>query len=168
MENKIKRLSSTLEARMQTHIELEENSSRIYRDMAEWLEYNGWFSASKLYNKYADEEMAHCKKFYEFLQDRDFLPKTPALMAQPGEYKDIEDIAKKSYEHEIFVSNEISKTTVMAIKEGCMASFTFMQWFVKEQIEEEAKTKKVLDRINMLKETGTTLYHLEDLFNEML
>ncbi len=164
----MKRLSDALEERMQFHIGFEENSSRIYRDMAEWLEYNGWFNASKLYHKYADEEMVHAKKFYGFLQDRDCMPKTPTVEAQPGKYTSIEDIAKKSYEHEIAVSNELTKTASMAIKEGCITSLTFVQWFINEQIEEEAKTKQVLDRIDMLKETNAPLYHLEELFEDML
>ena len=47
----MKRISEELEKRINTHIELEENSSRLYRAMGEWFEYNGWFNAAKLWKK---------------------------------------------------------------------------------------------------------------------
>ena len=42
----MKRISEELEKRINTHLELEENSSRLYRAMGEWFEYNGWFNAA--------------------------------------------------------------------------------------------------------------------------
>ena len=156
----MKRISDELEKRMNFHIQMEEDSSRLYRAMGEWFEYNGWYSAAKLWKKYADEEMTHCSKFYQYLQDRDVLPITPMVKEQSNEYESMEKIVEASYKHEIDVSTELSKTATMALKEGCLTGFTFMQWFINEQIEEEAKMMAFLDRIDMLKETNTSLFFM--------
>lgn len=164
----MKRISDELEKRMNFHIQMEEDSSRLYRAMGEWFEYNGWYSAAKLWKKYADEEMTHCKKFYEYLQDRDTMPITPTCKEQPVKFESMEKIVEASYKHEIDVSTELSKTATMALKEGCLTGFTFMQWFINEQIEEEAKMMAFLDRIDMLKETNTSLFFMEETFEEAL
>lgn len=164
----MKRISEELEKRINTHIELEENSSRLYRAMGEWFEYNGWFNAAKLWKKYADEEMTHCSKFYQYLQDRDVLPITPMVKEQSNEYESMEKIVEASYKHEIEVSKELSKTATMALKEGDLTVFGFMHWFIQEQIEEEAKMMAFLDRIDMLKQTNTSLFFMEEAFEEAL
>lgn len=164
----MKRISDELEKRMNFHIEMEENSSRLYRAMSQWFTYNGWTSAGALFNKYADEEMTHMKKFYDYLQDRDVLPITPVVEEQSNKFESMEKIIEASYKHEIDVSIELSKTAARALKEGCLTSFTFMQWFINEQIEEEAKMKSFLDRIDMLKETNTSLFFMEETFEEAL
>lgn len=164
----MKRISEELEKRINTHIELEENSSRLYRAMGEWLEYNGWFNAAKLWKKYADEEMTHCKKFYEYLQDRDAMPVTPSVESQPSTFDSMKKIVEDSYKHEIEVSKELSKTAAMALKEGDLTLFGFLHWFIQEQIEEEAKMKTFMDRITMLEDTNAPLYHMEKFFGEYL
>ena len=164
----MKRISEELEKRINTHIELEENSSRLYRAMGEWLEYNGWFNAAKLWKKYAEEEMTHCKKFYEYLQDRDAMPITPSVESQPSTFDSMKKIVEDSYKHEIEVSKELNKTAAMALKEGDLTLFGFLHWFIQEQIEEEAKIKTFLDRITVLEDTSTSLYFMEDFFEEYL
>lgn len=164
----MKRISEELEKRINTHIELEENSSRLYRAMGEWLEYNGWFNAAKLWKKYAEEEMTHCKKFYEYLQDRDAMPITPSVESQPSTFDSMKKIVEDSYKHEIEVSKELNKTAAMALKEGDLTLFGFLHWFIQEQIEEEAKMKTFLDRITVLEDTSTSLYFMEDFFEEYL
>jgi len=164
----MKRISEELETRVQLHIKLEEDSSRLYRSMGEWFEFNGWFNAGKLWKKYGDEEMTHCKKFYQYLQDRDAMPNTPVADEQPNSFESMEDIVKKSYEHEMVVSKELSKTASMALKEGDLTLFGFMHWFIQEQIEEEAKMKAFMDRIDMLKETNASLYFMEETFEDAL
>lgn len=164
----MKRISDTLEERMNAHIKLEEDSSRLYRAMSQWFTYNGWTSAGALFDKYASEEMTHMKKFYDYLQDRDVLPTTPIVKEQGNTFESMEKIIEAAYKHEIDVSTELSKTATMALKEGCLTAFTFMQWFINEQIEEEAKMMVFLDRIDMLKETNTSLFFMEETFAEAL
>jgi ferritin len=152
----IKRLSSVLEKDLNSHIEAEAYSSQIYLAMSMWCKDNGYFGAAKLFKKYSDEELTHMNKIYEFLLDRDCCPITPAISKPQNEYLDILDVIETSYKHEISVSDSYYITADLALKEGCHAGYVFTQWFVKEQIEEEAKFADLIYKYNILMKTGVT------------
>ena len=65
----MKRISEELEKRINTHIELEENSSRLYRAMGEWFEYNGNTFCFKVYIDVIQEILTeeNLKKVYELI-----------------------------------------------------------------------------------------------------
>lgn len=146
----MKRISDKVAKLIDEQIKHEGDSSRLYLAMSQWLEYSGYECSAKLFKKYADEELIHMNKFYQYLQDRNFLPSTPILDAQPIEFGGIKEIIKLSYEHEIKVSMWLDNIAMTALSEKCLTTFNFMSWFILEQIEEEAKFKKMLDRLEMM------------------
>lgn len=157
----MKRISDKLEALVNEQIKHEEESSRLYRSMAECLDYKGWTGASKLFHKYADEEMTHMKKFYEYLQDRDAHPITPALVSPIHMFAGLKEVINAAYEHEIQVSKWLDNIALNAMAEKDLVLFNFMSWFILENIEEEAKFQKLIDRITVLEMTNTPLYFLD-------
>ena len=163
----MKRISDKLEALVNEQIKHEEESSRLYRAMAECLDFNGWTGAAKLYHKYADEEMTHMKKFYEYLQDRDAHPMTPALVAPTYVFAGLKEVIHASYEHEIQVSKWLDNIALNAMAEKDLALFNFMDWFILEQVEEEKKMKTFIDRITILELTNTPLYFLDKEMGEL-
>ena len=157
----MKRVSETIENLLNLQIQREEESSRLYRAMSQCLEFKGWLGSAKLYSKYADEEIIHMKKFYEYLQDRDAHPVTPILKQPQQEFKDIEEILTLSYEHEMQVTKWLSTIATTALSEKDMVTFEFMQWFLLEQREEELKFMDLINIKDVMKSTGTPLYFLD-------
>lgn len=157
-----KRISDTLENMINTQIQRELDSSMIYLSMSEYLNYVGWFGAAKLFKKYSDEELTHMHKFREYLQDRNVLPKIPASTEQPRTYECIKDIVQKTYDHEVQVSKWISEIASASLKEGDFTTYQMLNWFINEQIEEEAKALYWIDRIEMYEKYNKPIGDLDE------
>jgi len=165
----IKRLPSVLEKDLNDHIQAEVYSSQIYLAMATWCEDNGYFGGAKLFRKYSEEELTHMHKLYQFLLDRDCMPMTPIIDKPQNEYSDILDVIETSYKHEIEVSDSYHVTGDLALKEGCHTTYAFIHWFIKEQIEEEAKFANLILKYNILMKsgvTGTALMEFDEILEE--
>lgn len=163
----VKRLPDSIERDLNNHIQAEAFSSQIYLAMATWCDDNGYFGGAKLFRKYSDEELVHMHKLYEFLLDRDCTPITPMINKPENEYVDILDIIETAYKHEIGISNSYHVTADLALKEKCHTTYAFVEWFIKEQIEEEAKFANLIDKYNILMKTGVTGVALME-FDEIL
>ena len=158
---KTKRISDNIEKILNAQIANEMNSSALYRAMGNCLEYNGWVGAAKLWKKYSVEETGHAEKIINYMQDRDCMPIIPATTLPQQKFEGIEDIVAKSDEHEILVTSQWKKIASEAMKEADLMTFELAQWFVNEQIEEEAKMIYWLDRIEMYKKTNKPLSDLD-------
>lgn len=145
-------------------IQQEELSSRLYLQMANELEYKGYFGAAKLWRKYSEEENLHAKKVYEFLLDCDYQPEVPKLESPKKFNNNFIEIIKASYIHEQEVTRQCSELYKEALKEGDILTLQLAQWFVTEQVEELNKTKYWLDRIEAF---GTSPESLRLLDSEM-
>jgi ferritin len=65
---------------------------------------------------------------------------------------------EKLLEHEIFVSESINDLVHISLQEKDYATHNFLQWYVAEQIEEEATARTILDKINMIGDDKGGLY----------
>lgn len=160
MEN----LNSKIVDLLNYRIQQEEMSVRIYLQMANELNYHGYFGAAKLWKKYSDEEKIHAEKVYNFLLDLDYLPETPAL-EQPKTYNgDFIEIIKASYLHEQEVTRQCEELYLESMKQNCVKGMGLAQWFVNEQVEELQKTKAHLDFLDAF---GTEKVILQELDERM-
>lgn len=165
----VKRLPQVIVNDINAHIEAEAYSSQIYLAMSAWCEDNGYFGGAKLFKKYSEEELVHMHKLYQFLLDRDYLPVTPVIPQPQNTYIDILDVIETSYKHEIEVSDSYHVSADLAMKEGCHTTYAFLHWFIKEQIEEEAKFANLILKYNILMKTGlsgTALMEFDEILEE--
>lgn len=164
----MKRLPDEVEARIQFHVKLEEKSIRFYSTLAHWLDYNGYFETSKIYAGYAAEEVEHHGKVKRYLLDRDVLPETPAQEEIKPTYSTLKEALLEAQKFTVNVSDEYNKTATTCLKVGCMPTFTFVQWFVNDQIKEEAKAQGFIDRITALEACKAPLSDFESYAHEFL
>lgn len=162
----MKRISDKIHMALKAQLKNELDSSRLYLAMSQWLEFNGWFGAAKLWKKYADEELVHVDRFYKYMQDRNAMPCTPVAKEQPTEFKGIKEIVIASYEHEVQVSNWIRDIALAALNEKDLHTYDFMMELIREQTEEEAKTLYWVDRVEMLEQQNVSLFFLDKEFSK--
>jgi len=165
----VKRLPQSIVDDLNKHIEAEAYSSQIYLAMSMWCEDNGYTGGAKLFKKYSEEELTHMNKLYQYILDRDYCPITPALEKPANEYSDILDVIETAYKHEIGVSDSYHVTADIAMKERCHTTYAFIHWFIKEQIEEEAKFANLIYKYNILMKTGlsgTALMEFDEILEE--
>ena len=124
---------------VQAQITLEELSSRVYIDMANWCGFAGYSGAQAFFNKRASEELTHRDKIIAFLLDCNYMPKLTPVPAPGYAINSLEDCVKNGLAHEQKVSAAILEIMRKADMEPeDHNAEAFFQWFVNEQREEES------------------------------
>lgn len=165
----VKRISDRIEADFNKHIQAELLSAQIYDAMAVWCKDRGYFGGAKRFEKYADEERTHADKMYDYILDRDCLPIVPEIPKPQTNYNDIFDVVTAAYKHELEVSDSYHVSADLAMSEKDHTAYVFLQWFIKEQIEEEAKFADLIYQYNILATggiTGTALMEFDEILGE--
>lgn len=151
-------LSKKIEEALNMQVELEASSSQYYLAMASWAETQGFIGASQFMYKHADEERIHMLKLVKFVNERGGKAKIPALKAPPQSYKSFSSLFQEILKHETLVSSEINKLVDICLKDKDYATHNFLQWYVTEQMEEEALARTILDKLKLVGGDKGALY----------
>ncbi len=151
-------LSKKIETALNKQIRIEAESSQIYLSMASWSETKGFSGIASFMYDHADEERMHMLKIVKYVNERGGHAIISDLVAPPVSF----DSPKKMFEtvlnHEIFVSKSINDLVDITFSEKDYASHNFLQWYVAEQIEEEATARTIIDKINLIGDTKSGFY----------
>lgn len=131
-------------------IAMEGFASNYYLSMASWCEITGYEGAAALFYQQADEERQHMLKIIHHLNGLGANVVIPAIKQPPKLFKSIESICKIALQNEQNVTKSINNMTELAQKEKDHSTFTFLQWFVNEQVEEEKKFETILQKFNLI------------------
>lgn len=143
-------LTKKVESALNNQIEMEAQSSQFYLAMASWAECNGYNGTAQFLYRHSDEERMHMLKLVKYVNERGGKAIVPALSKPPHTFKDLSTIFNQLLNHEIKVSAEINKVVDVCLKEKDYSTHNFMQWYVSEQIEEEALARTIMDKLNMI------------------
>ncbi len=136
-------------------------SSYIYLSMAAYFEsinlpgFASWMEAQ------SQEELAHVMRFYKYIHDRDGRVVLGPINEPPVKWKSAHDAFNAAYEHEKYISSCVGKLVDLSNKEKDHATHNFLQWFVNEQIEEEATAKGIVDQLEFVESDKVALYHMD-------
>ena len=143
-------LNKKIEDICNRQVEREGFSSSLYLAMASWAETNGLSGvAGWMYNQ-SDEERIHMLKFIKYINERGGKAVMPALKKPNGDYKNVEDIFKEVLKHEEFITASINEMVALTLELKDFNTQNFLQWFVMEQVEEEASVRIVLDKLRLV------------------
>lgn len=109
----------------------------------------------------ADEEVAHAMRFFNFLLERGARVELQGLDQPPSTFGSPLEIMGKSLEHERFVTGRINELYALALDENDYPAQVLLQWFVTEQVEEEASIDEIVERMKMFGQDGSTLLMLD-------
>lgn len=154
---KDKRISDAIENVLNSQIQHEYNNAKVYRAMANCLEFNGWSGAAKLWKVYSKEEIGHAEKIIEYMQDRDCQPIIPGIEMPIQKYKGIKEIVNLSNDKEITTTKQWTDIYTLALEEKDYLTMELAKEFLLEQREEEAKTIYWIDRIVMYESSNKSL-----------
>ncbi len=140
-------------------IRIEAESSQVYLAMASWAEIQpGIDNITAFFYRQSDEEREHMLKLIHFVNDRGGFAVVPALEQPVLTFPSLQHAFKQLLEHEIFVSESINKMVDIALQEKDYATHNFLQWYVAEQIEEEALARTLNDKLEMIGNEKSGLY----------
>ncbi len=136
-------------------------SSYLYLAMSAWCEtqnlkgFAGWMRIQ------SEEEKEHAFKLLDYLVNRGGRVMLGVLEAPPGDFDSVQDVFEKTLAHEKEVTASIHKLNEMAMQEKDYATSTHLQWFITEQVEEEASAEEILNQIKMVEGRPGSLFYID-------
>jgi ferritin len=142
----------------------EAHASQIYLSYAAWADNLGYKGTANFLFRHAQEERNHMMKILEYILERGARAWVDAIPAPSPDPTSLQHCFEKVFEHEVDNTTGVYKIVKMSHDEGDWITWNFMQWFVKEQAEEETLAMNLLDKIKIAggaKATGEALYALD-------
>lgn len=128
----------------------EDYSSQLYLSMASWAENKGFEGVSNWLYAQAEEERTHMLKLVKYVNERDGTAVIPGIETPPDDFGDVVEMFDKVLAHEKFISGSINEIVAVCIAENDFTTQNWIQWFVTEQIEEEASVKAIIDKLHLV------------------
>ncbi|MFP5470034.1 MAG: ferritin [Bacteroidia bacterium] len=151
-------MNKKVEAALNNQIEIEAMSSQFYLAMASWAETEGLSGTAMFLYQHSDEERVHMLKLVKFINERGGKALIPALKQPPKTFKGVVDIFESLLKHETFVTKTINDVVDVCLKEKDYTTHNFMQWYVAEQLEEEALARNIMDKLKLIGNDKGGLY----------
>ena len=151
-------LSKNIDSALNKQIRIEAESSQVYLSMACWAEIQGLEGVAQFMYAQSDEERMHMLKLVKYVNERGGHAMVTDLKAPKTSFGTMKEMFEELYAHELFVSNSINELVHVTFEEKDYATHNFLQWYVAEQIEEEAQAKTILDKINLIGDDKDGLY----------
>lgn len=136
-------------------------SSYLYISMAAYFDSLGLKGFSNWMRVQAQEEDFHAKKFFDYLLSRQGKVVLQAIEAPASEWASPLAAFEAAYEHEQKVTALINGLMGLAQKENDYASVAFLQWFVTEQVEEEANADEIVQKLKCIGDNTGGLFMLD-------
>jgi ferritin len=142
-------------------INAEQYSSLLYLSMSAYFNNIGLPGfANWMYIQF-QEEMTHANKFFKYVIERGGKVTLKAIEQMPVDFDGVIDVFEKTQAHEEFVTGLINNLVDIAIEERDHAAQSFLQWFVDEQVEEEANVQEILDTLKLINGQGNGIFMLD-------
>jgi ferritin len=151
-------LPKKVEEILNLQIEREDYSSQLYLSMASWAENNGFEGVSIWLYAQTEEERVHMLKLIKYVNDRDGIAAIPGIDTPPTDFGDVFTMFDKVLAHEQYISGSINEIVAVCISENDYTTQNWIQWFVNEQIEEEASVKAIIDKLKLLGKSNLYMF----------
>lgn len=136
-------------------------SSYEYLAMSAFFDEQNLDGMSKWMKIQSSEEYEHAMKFYAYILQANGKVELNAIKEPTKNFKTPLDVFEATYQHEKNVTKMIYELFDVTLTEKDHASNIFLQWFITEQVEEEATALKIVDKLKMLADTKSGLYLID-------
>jgi len=150
-------LSPELQDALNQHLTREYSAALTYLSMASYFEsrnlpgFSGWMRAQY------EDELSHVARFFDFVHQRGGRVRLGVIPAPQHDWESPLAVFRHAHEQECGVTTRIHQLVDLALKESDHATNAFLQWFVKEQVEEEATTAAIAGQLDMVGDDGAAL-----------
>ncbi|MFW6110568.1 MAG: ferritin [Thermoproteota archaeon] len=151
-------LSERMVEALNEQINREVYSAYLYLSMSAHSTFQGLEGFANWFRVQYQEEMRHALKIYDYIADQGERVELKAIQKPPVNFGSPLEMFKKTLEHEKFVTKCINDLVDLAVDEGDHATEIFLQWYVTEQIEEEANDTRIISKLKLVGEEGRGLF----------
>ena len=135
-------------------------SAYLYLDMANFYAAKGLDGYANWYEIQAKEEQDHAMLFYQYMQNNGQQVTFEAIAKPDKEFRELMDPLKAAYEHEQYVTSLINNIYAAAQDAKDYRTIQFLDWFVKEQGEEETNASDMITKLELFGSDAKGLYML--------
>ena len=143
-------LSKKLEQELNNQINAETWSAYLYLSMAAYFETQNLPGFANWMKAQYEEEISHMMKFFRYINERGGRVILEPIAAVKTEWNDGIEVFEETLAHEKKVTSLINNLVNIAIEERDHATNNMLQWYVAEQVEEEATVDGILQQLKML------------------
>ncbi len=143
-------MNNSIQQLLNNQIKYEASASMQYLAMASWADTNGYNGIAEFFYNQSEEERLHMTKLVKFVNERGGVVVIPELEKPESNFKSLNDLFEIFLKSEIFVTQQINKIIFECLEKKDYNVHNFMQWYVTEQLEEEATARTLLDKLNII------------------
>ncbi|MGE5263881.1 MAG: ferritin [Acidobacteriota bacterium] len=154
-------ISKKLQDAINAQIQAEMYSSNLYLSMAAYCESINMKGFAHWMRLQAGEELMHAHKFFDYVIQREGRAQVGAIEAPPQEFKSPRDVFDQTLAHEKKVTGLIYSLYELALAEKDYAAQSMLQWFITEQVEEEANASEYVAKLKMIGESSNAIFMLD-------
>lgn len=154
-------IKENIEKLLNEQINFEIFSAYTYRAMGAYCDSIDLTGFAHWFKIQAKEEEAHVERFYNYIVERGGRVLLTAIDAPETNWKSVKHAFEDGYNHEVEVSERINKIMTLAINENDHATRSFLNWFVDEQVEEEASFDSIIKQLTLIGDSGHGLFMMD-------
>ncbi len=161
-------MNEKIEKALNDQVNAEIYSAYLYLSMSAYFQSIGLTGFAKWMEIQAAEEFSHAKRFYDYIFHKGGKLKLRAIDGPPVEWKSTEQVFTDVLKHEEKVTSLIHTIVDLALSEKDHATNNMLQWFVAEQVEEEATATDIINKLKLIGNDGNGLFMLDKEFGVRL
>ncbi|PRY52245.1 ferritin [Arcticibacter pallidicorallinus] len=154
-------LSEEIETLLNEQIKVEAYSSSLYLAMSSWCNRNGYDNSAGYLERQSGEEREHMLKLFRYINDLGGKAISPEVTNIPQEFDSFKGIFELALQQEIQVTSNFNRISDRCQKANDYVTLQFLQWFLKEQIEEEYVARRILELFDIIGEEGTGRWQID-------
>jgi len=155
-------ISQKMQNALVAQIESELYSANQYLTMASYFLKDDLNGFANFFLVQAQEENFHAIKQFKYLHDVGGSITIGSIPAPVSGFTSIKNVFEVTLAHEKKVTQSISNLIKLALEENDFATHAFLQWFITEQVEEEAVVGTIIKKLEMIGDNSSALYLLND------
>lgn len=155
-------ISKTMEKALNTQVNRELYSAYLYLAMSSYFETVNMKGFARWMRVQAKEEQEHALKIYDYILARGGTVSLLEIEAPKAKWSSAGKVFDEVYAHEQKVTAMINGLVDLAIREKDHATFEMLQWFVKEQVEEEEHSGEIVSQIKIFGDIPGHLFCLDE------
>jgi ferritin len=154
-------ISAHVEKLLNQQVKMEAHSSAIYLSMSSWCNRNGYDYSAAYFMKQSEEERRHQNKLFKYILDMGGNAISPDISGIKREYNAFREVFEEALDQEIAVTQSIKNIYAACLKEQDFITTEFLNWFLKEQREEEYIARRALELFEVIGEEGTGRWQID-------
>lgn len=143
-------MNATIEKLLNDQVKFEANASMQYLAMASWADASGYNGVAEFFYLQSEEERVHMTKLVKFINERSGKVIVPEIDKPQENYQTLNELFETFLKSEMFVTEQINHVIYECLQHKEYNVHNFMQWYVTEQLEEEAVARTLLDKLTII------------------